>query len=360
MIKRFILTALLMCTVPLSPGMAQDTSAAKQINQQYAKITSTLSMDSINELLYNMAKNPASEDDLLLNMLLATPLNKRQYVFPQLHENIGMPKKILTHPEIAVWKGKMPTDIPPRLRNYAAQYLAYLPASYYVILDPDQWVELDDKNKNALTMPFKYPQFNNTAHRGEFYTFPDVKSLYRLSDKTRANYKKTDLTAQDVNRLFETTKALQKYYDDQKDPTELQHSLISLMIRNNKIEKDLGDPFASLVARLKIIKGEKEINSFFQKQGWKDADDFATKADRIIKAHRVVTLNPTVAVQLQKVRAYPEYAPTTEMIENLRMFARMYQAPPGDVYFIEPFHAEIRKNLKPDYILYLGTPIYME
>lgn len=337
------------------------TQSVNDMDNAYASVPAAFSMNNIKQLLERMSTNPSGEEDLILNMLLATPYEKRQYVFPQLHENRALSKKILTHPEIAVWKGKMPTDLPPQLKSYAVKYLPYLPPIYYLYLDPDLWTtkDTDKPQKGSLELSPRNTAIHLKPHKGEFYTYPSIESLYHLSPETLKNYKKTDLKPQDVTRVFDSVKGLEAYIENQDDPTDLKHSILSLMVRNNQIEKDFINPFGSLVARLKKLKPQEEIDNLFKNMGWKNAEDFALTADRILKAQRVSTLNPTIALQLQKVRAYPDN-PKNEMLSNLKMFAKMHEAAPGDVYFIAPYADEIRKQLKPKYILLLGTPVYIE
>lgn len=360
MIKNTLFITVISLGLWVNSAIAQITQpdALEQMNFGQADF----SFDSIKELLDNLAAAKPISDDLLLNTLLATPFEKRQYVFPALHENAGIPKKILSHPQIAIFKGKQPSTIPARLENFAKEYLAYLPASYYVYLDPDYWREIPKEEPSVSTGALAGAKriFKITTHQGENYTYPKVQSLYKLSPETEKNYKKTDLKAKDVNNLFKAVKALDAYIENQPDPREIKHSLISIMLQNNKVEQDFSFPFLSLVSRLKMIKPASEIDAIFKNQGWENAEEFAKKSDRILKAYRVHSLNPMIAIQLNKIRAYPADAPTTEALENLRMYANMYQAAPGDVYFVEPYLEEIRKNLKPDFVLFMGTPIYME
>ena len=131
-------------------------------------------------------------------------------------------------------------------------------------------------------------------------------------------------------------------------------SLVRIMMKNNNLNEDLSYPFASLIGRLKMVKSEQEIETLFKNQGWENATDFAVKADRILKAYRVNYLGVPQAIQINKIRAYPTSAPTTEVLENLRTYAKMHEAKPGDVYFVEPYLQDIRKKLKPDFILMLG------
>ncbi|MBR5130758.1 MAG: hypothetical protein IKV03_06015 [Alphaproteobacteria bacterium] len=322
----------------------------------------TFSYDSIKEILNNLATQKSQSDDILLNVLLAVPVEKRQYVYPALHENKGMPKKILSHPEIIPFKGTRPTELPVYLKDYAKEYLAYLPSAYYIHLDPDFWQETS--NDQSISPVSIFSKTNNDLkmipHKGEFFTFPSIRSLYHLSPETEKSYKKTDLKEKDIKQLFSTISALEEYVNNQENPRKFKLSLIQMMMRNNDLDNDLSWPFASLVERLKKLKSKQEIEELFQKQGWLNSSDFTNKADRILKAYRVNYLSLPQAIQLNKIRGYPASAPTTEVLENLKTYAKMHDATPGDVYFVKPYLQDIRSQLKPDFILMLGTPIFME
>lgn len=77
--------------------------------------------------------------DGILSALLKVPFEKRVYIYPALFESQNMPKKIVTHPQILVWKGKKPTQIAPQMQEFAKQYLDTMPAKFYPLLDPDGW-----------------------------------------------------------------------------------------------------------------------------------------------------------------------------------------------------------------------------
>lgn len=83
--------------------------------------------------------------DQLLQSLLNIPFDKRVYVYPALFESHNIPKKIVTHPQILVWKGKKPTRIAPQLQEYAKEHLEFMPAKFYPLLDPDAWPKRPNK-----------------------------------------------------------------------------------------------------------------------------------------------------------------------------------------------------------------------
>ena len=91
--------------------------------------------------------------DELLDFLLQIPFEQRQYIFPMLSEKKSVPKKIKTHPDILVWKGKRPTRIAKRFQN-DPELLEFLPAQFYYFLAPEMWPNEDgeafEENPNQL------------------------------------------------------------------------------------------------------------------------------------------------------------------------------------------------------------------
>jgi hypothetical protein len=53
-----------------------------------------------------------------------------------LSEKRSIPKKIKTHPDVLVWKGKRPTRIAKRFQN-DPELLEFLPAQFYYFLAPE-------------------------------------------------------------------------------------------------------------------------------------------------------------------------------------------------------------------------------
>lgn len=78
------------------------------------------------------------KQDELLELLLQVPFEQRQYVFPLLSANQSIPKKIKTHPEVLVWKGKRPTRIADRFKD-DEELIQYLPEQFYYFLAPEMW-----------------------------------------------------------------------------------------------------------------------------------------------------------------------------------------------------------------------------
>ena len=78
------------------------------------------------------------KQDEMLELLLQVPFEQRQYIFPLLSAKQSVPKKIKTHPEILMWKGKKPTRIADRFKD-DKELIEYLPEQFYYFLSPDMW-----------------------------------------------------------------------------------------------------------------------------------------------------------------------------------------------------------------------------
>lgn len=106
-----------------------------------------------------------NRQDELLDFLLKIPFEKRQYIFPMLSEQKSIPKKIKTHPDVLVWKGKRPTRIAKRFQN-DPELLEFLPAQFYHFLAPEMWPEeqisSEEANMNQLFMNFIQNHSNET------------------------------------------------------------------------------------------------------------------------------------------------------------------------------------------------------
>jgi len=119
--KKWLVFAYLICAIPV---FAQTNDSGKTN-------LLTLAQQSRVELV--------QIQDQLLEQILKIPFEKRAYIYPALFEEETMPKKVLTHPQIAIWKGKKPTRIAPQMQEYANKHLNTMPAKFYPILDPDGW-----------------------------------------------------------------------------------------------------------------------------------------------------------------------------------------------------------------------------
>lgn len=137
--------------------------------------------------------------DELLEFLLQIPFELRQYVYPMFHENKMTPKKIKTHPDILVWKGKRPTRIAKRFQN-DPELLEFLPAQFYYFLAPEMWPEEEksfEGNPNQLFINFMK---NTLDEEHDFSQFTDFKNSLEIVNNSLSKEQKNKLkTSSKIN-----------------------------------------------------------------------------------------------------------------------------------------------------------------
>lgn len=179
--------------------------------------------------------------DEMLEFLLQIPFEQRQYIFPMLSEKKTIPKKIKTHPDVLVWKGKRPTRIAKRFQN-DPELLEFLPAQFYYFLAPEMWP--DDDNKSLEGNPNQlFINFMKNAHSAE--------------------------NAFSANALIQLKNGLDITYDSftQKQKDRLKNS-------------------SEIYLSQMMLFNSPQLSEKLKKQGYKSPQDFAQKVDKIAAIYR--------------------------------------------------------------------------
>lgn len=179
--------------------------------------------------------------DEVLEFLLQIPFEQRQYIFPMLSERRTIPKKIKTHPDVLVWKGKRPTRIAKRFQN-DPELLEFLPAQFYYFLAPEMWAE--GENKSLENNPNQL--FLNLAQG-----FNDEETTF------------------EPNELIQFKNALDIIYDSL--PQEQKNKL------KNPSKVYLGEM---------ILFNSPQLTEKLKKQGYNSPRDFVKKVDKIASIYR--------------------------------------------------------------------------
>lgn len=341
---------LLCCSTCLSTA-AKDIQARIKTDTEPQK---TFSDKQLMEVIQEEIKN-GSNEDVLLEMLLRIPYEKRQYYFPFIHEEIFLSHKLKSHPDILFWKNKKPTLIAPQLKEFSQKHLNDLPASLYPFLDPDFWAPPAPEKKINLygidlnTAPL--PAFKTTD-----YVYPNLQSLFKLSPQVIENYTKTDLTNADISKVSHLLNHFDDYAKKLKDKDKTQQYLRALNSQFMRIS--LADPFAIFAQNIEKIGEKESFNSFVKENGFKNTADFVDKSDRILKAYRAQNLNPLLAIQFNHIRA--DMPKDKKKIDSTQMYARMFEAHPADIYFVAKHTKELEKAFPKDNLMYWGIPIYID
>ncbi len=359
MIKHFIFGLAALASVGTAQAQIPTPSADVQALNQIQSIQKATALVDVGDLVAK-GKSDIFSEELFLETLLAIPYEKRQYVFPAIHEVVFFGKKIKSHPEVIVWKGKKPTNIAPQLKSFAEKHLDNLNPVHYVLLDPEMW-QKTDVAPGGYTLSWDATNWDKLAltRANTFYTMPDVTSFYRITPEAKADLNKVTLTTADVGRIEQTIRALPDFYASVSNPDETER----LMRHEFKTEQDLiqnyAYPFRELVNRVTAAGEGKAFDAFIRAQGWATTAEFAEKSDTALKAVRAQQLIPVIAMQLAKVRKLYPVQPG-EAMTPLQMYAAMYQVSAGNTLFMAKHVDRLRPLFQNEFFGPARMPIYLD
>ena len=289
-------------------------------------------------------------------------MEKRKYLFPMIHIAHFISQKIKFHPEILVWKNKQPTIIAPRLKEFAKKHLQNLSPYYYNYLDPEFWQKLPSEE---ICSPEMIQQESASAleEKGPDYVYPTIREIFKLAGKNTNDYFKTSLTLDDLAKFSSVISDFESYTPVVFDKEKLL-PLVS-QYSNNQPLRSIGDPFLMYIFTLEKLGEKENFDAFVQKHGYKNAEEFALKADQIVKAYNALSLNLLIAsymAQNKKEKSIKQ--PTKDDfgktdIHIMDMYVRMNSSKPGDVYFVKKYKDQIKPILKTNFIKY-GIMFYID
>lgn len=292
----------------------------------------------------NERSHAREAQDKVLRMLLATPFEQRQYIFPAVFESDLVPQKIRTHPEIAVWKGKMPTDIAPEMQDFAQKYLADLNPRLYMFLAPRtlpthqpdtelsgsiHWPVMR-RNMKPLPMPEGQP----------FTGYGSIQSYLSVSPDRQKRNQVATLTATDIKQAGIGFQTIADFLNEQPDRDKFARALSLLRTFATDPDADKINPFQSQVQRIRMMGRGAALDQAFQAAGFQNADVFAEKADTMAKAYRAYRLDIPTALLYHKIRG-ADKAELNDAEQIIQVQAKMHDASSADVYFIEPYLTEV-------------------
>lgn len=279
------------------------------------------------------------QTDEVLQMLLNIPFEQRQYVFPALFENEDLPKKIRQHPEIAIWEGKVPTDIAPAMQGMAAEHLANLNPKLYLYLSPELFKEnkidlpaIDD----TLDIPYKTSSVLK-QQTGEPVAYQGIYSYFNgQSGNTKAMLSDDKITALGTGLI-----GFREFLKQKIDRNPKLSSVLSLpgLTDENYAEGRI-NPFQTMIGRIEQAGFASELQEELSRSGWSSPEEFALFVDTTLKAYRVNFLTLRMAFDVHRSRT-KEIKNDTDKL--LVMVSKMYEASPDDVRLVEKNQDSIRQ-----------------
>ena len=284
--------------------------------------------------------------DMVLNQLLSLPYEQRQYVFPGLFDTPSVPKKIRTHPEIAIWEGKKPTVIAPKLQAFAEKYLDDLNPKFYLYLSP-AYYQSHEKDKPTssqgieLALAARQAPTNNMIPDSDFKGYADIYQTIKQPAELAQNPDMAVLSEQDITRVANGLKTLTQFLNQELSSNPSFRSGYQMLATlYSDADSERINPFQAKVERLRLMKREQDLDKLVQQVGFKDSAEFALIADTMARAYRAARMPLRFAFESRRYRAQK---PTDPIKRITLTTAKMYEALPKDVYLVDKNLDKVRQ-----------------
>ncbi|MBQ7412980.1 MAG: hypothetical protein IJV07_01735 [Alphaproteobacteria bacterium] len=284
-------------------------------------------------------KNPLmNQIDIVLNQLLTMPTELRPYVFPGLFDIPGVPKKIRTHPDIAVWEGKMPTDIPPAVRAYADEYLKDMNPQMYIYLIPGLYhQEMPGRDLPVHEAGIGSGQaIDKVGLLPKIVGNPDeylsVEEVFKQPDFLIQNPDAGVLSERDISRMGAGLSAFNQFINQRSSDDPLfQTGYQALTNFYTDRHQERVTPFSEKLKRVRLLDRTDDLEKAMKQAGWDSPEQFAAAADTMAKAYRAARMPMRVAFE---ARRYRGHIPKSEIETMMVTQARLYEATPADVWLV--------------------------
>ena len=338
-----------------SPNLTAETSVRSELLSY-----SNLNPISVAQKLAIQDKTKSIDEQIdgHLNFLLALPFEQRQYIFPALFDSPYVPKKIRTHPEIAIWEGKIPTDINPELRELADKYLKDLNPIYYAFVFPkakQREVDAPFQREGDSIRQKKSPLITvaNVSH------YPKIQEILKQPDELQKNPNLALLKKNDISMVENGLTALRNYLNQKiKDDSSAieEYELLSLYYIDPYKERI--NPFQTHIERLKLMKRLEPLGQELKKIGFASAEDFAIKADAFVRAYRAARVPYSTLTQ---ARIYDNMKQQNNSEKKSIINTQMYKSYPQDVRLVQDNLNTVRQMfIKTDFQFVLNAETFDE
>ncbi|MBP5160771.1 MAG: hypothetical protein ILP11_01820 [Alphaproteobacteria bacterium] len=282
----------------------------------------------------------------------------RQYIFPAFHEMSAMSHRLRTMPEIAKWRGKVPTRLAPEVEGKGPYGWRYLSPFLYIYLMPEMWPSFyreSEPPKPEITRQIDWTNAEDVART--FDQFADAEAARQAFVERALKDVPGGLSEQDMRTVHQVLSDLIDVSETREGKAVFAHVVVAL--DSDDIYPTMARPCASLVARLHTIGMEHFLTPVLQKAGVSE-QDFVDKCERVTRAYRVANSSPEMAMYIIGIRRKLKAEPSAQKAPIWQALVDMFSVSMADVQAVQPYQAQWKELFNRQRPLLLGTPFMLD
>ena len=329
-------------------------------------IHTKLQKSSLEELLALM-KNPAMNEEILVQMAFSFDPQYHQYIMPMIGRMYGISEKVRMMPGIVEWRRKLPTRIAPQLTDYAKEHLRYLNPVLYPFLMPEAWPELSSvAEEEKANKPYLPKVFQTTSVSDMERIFPSSLQKDSVASQILSgDWKKPEpkpnavaLSEGDVGSVLTVMDKLKALENGEEGRKRRNILVVDYVDMNLLLEANV-NPCRSLITRLDKIEADKWFEMQVKKENM-DVETFIQKCDATLKAYRMFLARPGVTISVLNLAKEAQKLPKDSYQRKLKMtIIRMFDTTKQNVQAVKPYEKQLRQTFN-EKLLFLGTPLLLD
>ncbi len=355
------------------------------INQEtvYSAIVEMIETSYPGGLDAMLKANEQLEDDIY-RLILMLPKYAYQYIGPFIHEMPYVSDRILNIPGIKETKGKFPTRIAPQMKEYAKKYGKYMSTHLYIYLMPEAWA-IPEREKSTFKGYSKIIKIDENTKPDDLFTINNRTLLKKHKMLSPENYRTgaalqkkvrpqtpadqvtqtSALTEGDVEAALASFQEIEKEFGNNRFD-EFHTALRDMSLSDNNLMGEMLNPMQTLVDKIKRLPEKDRFAKTLAKHGF-TLDSWGITVDKIIKARRVATMSPAIALNLAAWRRLKKPPKSFDMLsprdrqiswDSIQLFLGMYTTTRENLLAVKNYGDNIRKVFTTRDMMYIETPVY--
>ncbi len=355
------------------------------INQEtvYSAIVEMIETSYPGGLDAMLKANEQLEDDIY-RLILMLPKYAYQYIGPFIHEMPYVSDRILNIPGIKETKGKFPTRIAPQMKEYAKKYGKYMSTHLYIYLMPEAWA-IPEREKSTFKGYSKIIKIDENTKPDDLFTINNKTLLKKHKMLSPENYRTgaalqkkvrpqtpadqvtqtSALTEGDVEAALASFQEIEKEFGNNRFD-EFHTALRDMSLSDNNLMGEMLNPMQTLVDKIKRLPEKDRFAKTLAKHGF-TLDSWGITVDKIIKARRVATMSPAIALNLAAWRRLKKPPKSFDMLsprdrqiswDSIQLFLGMYTTTRENLLAVKNYGDNIRKVFTTRDMMYIETPVY--